>query len=48
MRRRVKHQGRLAPVAVDVATVLSARERLAPVTIIGTDEVMDDGMDDDG
>jgi hypothetical protein len=35
---------RLAPVAVDAATMLSGRERLAPVVVIGTDE----GTDDDG
>jgi hypothetical protein len=27
--------------------VLSARERLAPVAVIGTDEGTDDGTDDD-
>jgi hypothetical protein len=32
------------PMAVDAAAVLSARERLAPVAVIETDE----GTDDDG
>jgi hypothetical protein len=39
---------RLAPVAVNAATMLSARERLAPVVVIGTDKGMDDGTNDDG
>jgi hypothetical protein len=33
---------------VDAVAVLSARERLAPVVVIGTDEGMDDGTEDDG
>jgi len=33
-------------VAVDAAAVLSARERLAPVVVIGMDEGTDDGTDD--
>jgi len=39
---------RLAPVAVDVAAVLSAMERLALVAVIGIDEGTDDGTNDDG
>jgi len=35
-------------VAVDVAAVLSAMERLALVAVIGTDEGTDDGTNDDG
>jgi len=35
-------------VAVDAAAVLRARERLAPVAVIGTDEGTDEGTDDDG
>jgi hypothetical protein len=33
---------------VDAVAVLSARERLAPMAVIGTDEGTDDGTDDDG
>jgi hypothetical protein len=40
------------PVVVDAAAMLSARERLASVAVIetdeGTDEGTDDGMNDDG
>jgi hypothetical protein len=35
---------RLALVAIDAVAVLSTKERLAPVAVIGTD----DGTDDDG
>jgi hypothetical protein len=35
-------------VAVDATVVLSAKERLALVAVIGTDEGTDDGTDDDG
>jgi hypothetical protein len=33
---------------VDAVAVLSARERLAPVAVIETDEGTDDGTKDDG
>ncbi len=35
-------------MAVDAAAMLSARERLTLVAVIGTDEGTDDGTDDDG
>jgi hypothetical protein len=34
-------------MVVDAAAVLSARERLALVAVIGTDEGTNDGTDDD-
>jgi hypothetical protein len=46
---RLSARESLAPVAVDVTVVSSARERLALVAVIGTDAGMTDaGMDDDG
>jgi hypothetical protein len=36
------------PVAIDAVALLSAREKLAPVAVIETNEGMDDGTDDDG